>query len=321
MSSLSPLQTAVLRTLAYFDVFDYPLTLDELRRWLCPEPGAALHDVDTTVIKQAVGQLMSIGRIERQGQYVFLIGRSDIVRTREERRQANRKKWRRALAAARFLEIIPFVKLVAVVNTLALGNAGPASDIDFLIITGVKHIWLTRLMVTGVVSLLGYRRHGDKITDRVCLSFYATTDGLDFSGLRLAPRDPHLTFWTAQAVPLMDDGAYERFVAANAWVKDFLPFAWDWDWRSRLLRPSGLFRSIKHGLEGGLSASFSQPLESWARDYQLKRMEKNTRSKAGLGTTEVVISEDILKFHEDDRRGRYNQAWRKRLAGLGLKPD
>lgn len=315
----SLLTTAILRTMAYFDVLDYPLTATEVWRWLYRGPQETWN-VTPEEVRATLNTLVANQRLGHDRDWYTLPGREAIVAVRAERLVRNEKKWKRAKSTARFLEVIPYVKLAAVVNTLAIDNARAESDIDFLIVTEPERIWIARLMVTGIVEMLGYRRHGEKIADRICLSFYLTTKGLNLSPLKLDADDPHFAFWASQAVPLMDEATYEQFLTANRELTARLPNAWTWSWQNRLLKNNGLLRGIKrfYGRMFGMAAG--NFLEAWARDYQLQRMDKNVHSKAKLGTTEVVISEDVLKFHEDDRRAKYNAAYRQRCEQLGIAP-
>ncbi len=317
MSTLLAIQTAILRTLAYYDTFDYPLTIAEVWRWLYPAPGTSLGAVTVEEVGRRIDELVTVGKVERRGVYVALRGRGKIVDVRTERMERGLKLWRRAAGTARYLELVPFVKMIAVVNTLAIDNVRPESDIDFLIVVAPQHIWISRMIVTGIVTLLGYRRHGTKIAGRICLSFYVTTEAMDFSKLKGQEDDTHFAFWTSQAVPLLDDGTYEKFKAANGWVTALLPNSWSWAWRTKLLVPNSGLGSIKKFYEIFFSTPVGHWFEAWARSYQVKRMEKNITSKAKLGTTEVIISEEVLKFHELDRRQEYNQQFQRRLTELG----
>ncbi len=313
---MSSLTVAIQRTLAYYDIFDYPLTVEEIWRWLYPAPGETLGAVTIETFRPEVDQLAQQKKLARHGVYIFLPGREQLVATRTERLARSVKLWRRAASTARYLELVPFVKMIAVVNTLAINNVRPESDIDLLIVVAPGHLWIARLMVSGIVTLLGNRRHGAKIAGRVCLSFYVTTDGLDFSSLRSAQPDTHFAFWTAQAAPLLDDGTYEHYRQANNWVTALLPHAWSGDWRAKLLAPNAGLRAIKKFYEIFFSSSVGHWFEAWARSYQLKRIDRHLESKAKLGTTEVVISEEMLKFHELDRRQEYNQRFARHWAEL-----
>lgn len=314
---MSSLHRSILKTLAYYDTFDYPLTAEEVWRWLYREDGDSASPSPDDV-RSGIAELEKEGRVERSGAYVVLAGRQGIVNTRTERMQRSVRLWNRATSTARFLELVPFVKMIAVVNTLAIDNVRPESDIDYLIVVAPGHMWIARMIVTGIVSLLGYRRHGDKIAGRICLSFYVTTEGMDFSKLKSANHDPHFAFWTGQAVPLIDDGTYEKFRAANTWVTTNLPHAWEWDWKQKLMPANPSLRGIRQFYEMFFSTPVGHWFEAMARDRQVKRMDKNVESKAKLGTTDVIISEDVLKFHEKDRRAEYNERFTRRCAELGL---
>ncbi len=324
MSNPAADHQAIIRTLAYYDLFDLPLTGEELWRWLFPPEGMTVNLRSLQELEAAVETIVQAGRVERHGGYLTLPGRGAIVAVRAARLLANRKKWKRAGSTARFLELVPFVRMIAVVNSLAIDNARPDSDIDLLIVTAPGHLWITRLIVTGIVSLLGYRRSGGRratnVANRVCLSFYVTTDALDFAPLKRQADDPHFAFWTAQAVPLIDDRMYENYRTANGWITKLLPHAWIWDWRARLLPPNAGLRAIKQFYELFFNTPIGVWAEHWARQQQLKRMAADVESKSRRPDTDVVISDDVLKFHEADRRLEYRQKFQARLDQLGLRP-
>mgnify|MGYP001429839746 CR=1 FL=1 len=319
MPEFSPLDQALLRTVAYYDVFDYPLTSAEIWRWLyrrADETITATH----AEVGAALAALVQAGTLLQEKDWFVLPGRQQLVQLRAERFVLGQKKWRRVKSMARFCEVIPYVKMVAACNTLAIDNARAESDMDVFIVTSPERMWIARMMVTGIVNMLGYRRHGKNITNRVCLSFYVTAQALDLEPLKISvgQEDPYLRFWATQIVPLMDDGIYEKFQQHNAWVTSRLPNGWFWNWKERLLSVESMLRTIKHSFEAAFATGIGLQLEDWARRFQLKRINGHTNSKAKLGTTEVIISENVLKFHEEDRRNKYNLAFRIRLAQLGI---
>src|SRR5688572_2079603 len=91
MSSLNDLQTAVLRTVIYYDTFDYPLTAAEIRRWLYPRPGVQLPTVSVEEVAQALNQLQQQGRLEQADDFWYLPGRSSIVELRAKRLVENKR--------------------------------------------------------------------------------------------------------------------------------------------------------------------------------------------------------------------------------------
>ncbi|MBI4426194.1 MAG: hypothetical protein HY567_01330 [Candidatus Kerfeldbacteria bacterium] len=318
---LSPLEQAVIAALAYHDVFDYPLRVEELWRWLYLADSRDWESITRATpadVERAVQALERAAVVDRAGEFITRRGRSRIVATRLERHAANERKWRRAELAARFLRLVPFVQFIGVVNTLALDNARPESDIDLFIVAGRNRLWLTRLLVTLVVSLLGIRRHGLRVTDRICLSFYVSEAALDLDSLRLAGDDDdvYLTYWTAQVVPLFDRGGrWEAFKRANRWVVDRLPHGLIGTPSPRF--GNGLITPLVRAVPESLLSTPLGALTEWlAKRLQLLVMSGKQESRRSAGTTEVVVTDEVLKFHERDRRAAYRQAFYQRLAEI-----
>ena len=88
-------------TVAYADIFDYPLTGTEVRRWM----------------------IFGTKKINKNKKYFFLKGRERIVKIREERAIYQAEKWQIARKAAQLLSKIPTVQLVGVTGGLAMNNA------------------------------------------------------------------------------------------------------------------------------------------------------------------------------------------------------
>ena len=76
------LENAIFQTLAYSDIFDYPLTADELHRFLVVS--ASLYD-----IKQCAAKMKDVSL--KDG-YYFLASRDDIVELRRRREAGERRR-------------------------------------------------------------------------------------------------------------------------------------------------------------------------------------------------------------------------------------
>jgi hypothetical protein len=101
---------SVFHTLAYADVFDYPLTVHEVYRYL-PSANASIEDV-TQLLEN--NDLFS--NIE---DYYTLRGREEIVETRKRRVEVARRLWPKAARYGRLIASLPFVRMVAVTGSLA----------------------------------------------------------------------------------------------------------------------------------------------------------------------------------------------------------
>jgi hypothetical protein len=227
-------------------------------------------------------------------------------------------KYRRARQAAGLLRWLPFVRMVAVCNNLAFNNSRSSADIDLFIIIRPGRMWLTRFLITLVTHLAKMRRHGNKITDRICLSFYATERALDMRPLLLRPADPYFMYWLAQLVPIYD--RYQTYVAlrqANNWLAEHLPNLMPIEPVSRRCVTDQTANSLwyKAG-ERWLGGGLGGVIESICRAVQLYLMDRKKKSQRWQGGTAVVVNDDILKFHEDDRRQLFLEQWRSRMGSV-----
>ncbi|MFH1367143.1 MAG: hypothetical protein ABIH38_04120 [Patescibacteria group bacterium] len=317
IEKFSQLEKAILATIGYYDVFDYPLTTEEIWRWLYIKEGVA-RDLNTVLeVLEMSENLKEVMATDEN--YYYLKNRREIVETRKERFEADKKKWRIARSALSFLRMAPFLKYVAVCNTLAINNAKAESDIDFFIVAESGQLWTCRLFATWFVFMLGYWRHKNKIRDKICLSFYVAEEALDLKPLKLEPDDPHFTFWLSQFVPLYDRGEYHlKLQQKNAWVLKSLPNVFSRK-EENLVRSDRLMSIVQQFFE----IIFINPyighwLTAFSRSRQLKKMERNRETAAKENNTNVVISDSVLKFHETDKREEYRKKFYERLNSLGL---
>jgi hypothetical protein len=161
-----PLKKAILRTLAYADIFDYPLKKEEIWKFL-------LSNIEYRIsnIKKALEELPQIS--QKEGCY-YLKGRRGLVSLRKKRARWSKKKMRRARRAAGWLKLVPTIKMVAITGALAMENSQKDDDHDLLIVTAKNRLWLTRLMTVLLIELVASRRRPQdkKVEDKICLNMF-----------------------------------------------------------------------------------------------------------------------------------------------------
>src|SRR3989344_395990 len=283
---LTDLQQSIVSTIAYFDLFEYPLTLVEVQRFLYrtnPSLSAVYHELSREPLT---------GIISSDAGFYFLAGRQQLIATRLERYRYAEKKYQRALRAASVLCGVGFVDLIAVCNNVGISNGTKRSDIDFFIVVRHGHLWWTRLVVTGLVALMGLRRRGHAIENRVCLSFYITDRHFDLHDIALRPHDPYLLYWLASLAPIFDPrDVYRQLLAANRGVLEqlpnFYPTVLSVRRRVTLNSISRVSRRVDELL---LATGIGTGIEFLAKKIQLAKMSHNTTSAARkIDTTEEVI--------------------------------
>lgn len=305
---------AVRKTLAYFDVFAYPLTAPELYQSLWE------YRVDVSYSHWLL-DLQEIARadcIEHKHGYYFLPQREATIPERERSVRSVAKKLAIARRAANKIRYLPFVRALFVCNTVATGSASADSDIDVLIVAKAGRIWLARLLVTGLLGLFRLRRTKIKITNRICLSFYLTDNALNLQSIAIPTPDIYLCYWIRQLVPTYDpDNLLQAIQSANAWVDEFVaPTAAPYQLidRYRAL-DSRLSSVIKKILEKFWAGRYGNLMESQAKALQ-QTHRKLYPPKTGDNRS-VIVSDTMMKFHENDRREYFCEEWRKRLRLIG----
>ena len=205
------MKKAILQTLAYADVFGYPLKEKEIRKFLISQ-----------VLTE--GQIWpKLSQVAHKNGFFFLKDRGRIVALRQKREKWSQEKIRIAQKVSQWLKIIPTIKMVAVTGALAMENAAKEDDIDLLIITAKKRLWLTRLLTVFLVELVARRRypHDKKVKDKICLNMFLDEEHL---AVPLKERDLFTAHEVCQLKPLWGrDKTYQKFIQKNPWVKDFLP--------------------------------------------------------------------------------------------------
>jgi len=299
-------EKSIIATLNFFDLFDQPLTQEELFRFLY-NPPAGVQAEFLSVLDSGMGKWC-----ETFCGYYFLPGRKEIVEARRRRTVDNDKKLKIARRGARLVGWVPFVRAVFLCNTTAWQTANPDSDIDFFIVIRHGRIWLARALVTLTLSLFGLRRHGRKVENRICLSFYITDENLNLRPVSTSAPDIYLVYWLSQLLFLGGENAIlASLYGANRWVQELLPNAFNF-----LASDEATYKSrTKRFLEKMWGAGYGDLLESQARSAQLTRMKMFKGPKGAVGDgCRVVISDKMLKFHEQDRREEIREKWLKRVV-------
>ena len=208
----------ILKTIHYADLFDYPLRLIEVRRYLISKSPVSPEDISA-----ALQNLVEGGRIVQEEDLYFLPGRSQLVSTRWEREANTKVKIGRVTPAIRLIGFCPWVKLVGLTGALAVGNGDKKSDVDLLIVTSGGRLWLTRFLVFVFLNLTNLKRN-DRQKDssgKVCANLWLDEENLSVGE---SDRDLVVAHEIAQMKPLVNkNNMYEKFVTQNLWLKNFLP--------------------------------------------------------------------------------------------------
>lgn len=263
-----PLQKSILKTLAYSDIFGFPLTLQEIHKFLISSEPSSLEEV-----RREIGDIGGTGEV---GGYYFLEGKEEEIAERNKREIYSKEKLEKAKRITHFLKFIPWIKLIAITGSLAVKNAREEDDIDILVVSSAGRLWLTRLSVTAFLTLTNNYRHGKNIKNKICPNMY-----LDLKNLSVpeASRNLYTAHEVAQIVPILNkEKTYERFISENGWVNKYM---------GNLREVGDLGENT--GRRGNV---ILDRLEGIAYRFQYNLMKKRM--------TKEVVGEGYARFHPGD---------------------
>lgn len=299
------LREAILKTVVFFDLFNYPLTRWEIWQNLPIK-------IDLSDLEIALDNFLQQENIlEVWDGFYFLAGRNELIKIRRERYNYANSKIKIARRASWFFRLLPSVKMVAVSNLIGHHNLRDESDVDILIISSPRRVWLSRLYCTGLMKLANQRpRQGNK-RNKICLSFYASVDGLNMENLRLDVHDPYFDHWFLGLYPVYDQEnilSYLHF--KNVWLKEVFP-------NSLLLKDSFPDNYFKRSFGEWLFFGLGDVLDFISKKIQMLIMPKRMKELA-LKEAGVLLSDTILRFYLNDRREEFYKKYHDRLIKLDI---
>ena len=295
------LATAILHTVVYADLFDYPLTVPEIWRYLVGRPASV------AAVERCLQNHPPLhAHMDTVAPFWFLSGRAQVVGVRRQREAYSQLLWPAARSYARLIAAMPFVRLVAVSGALAMNNAsGPHDDIDLLIVARGGRVWLARALTIAVVHLA--RRRGVELCPN-----YVLAD----TQLQLHERSLFAAHEMAQLVPLCGQEMYQRLWEHNPWIAAYLPNSSP---QRALERDVGPWRwGGQRGLEMLLGGRLGSVLERWESTRKIARLRAQARSRGAQGTD---FQPDRCKGQMVDHAAWTHEQYAQRLRSLGLRPE
>lgn len=305
------MRQALLRTLAFHAAWEHAPTLVEWKNTLAAD-GPELKEED--FLTAVEGLLAEHQVVERWGRFVF----SDRENLAAEIRQLElwiARKLRVARRVARWLARISSVRFVALSNTVSLGHARDAGDLDFFVVCRAGSLMSTRALAVLPYKFLKRRPGDGNGRDAVCLSYFVTDNGLDLTSHHLPSSifhppsfndDPYFRYWFLSLLPLYDDGVSSDLWLANQEITRYHPWARKWETAPdlRVEKPRVRIPILE----------FLEPL---AVKIQFRVFPAAIRELMNRDTR-VMVTDKVLKFHVDDRREYFRQKFEHECEKRGV---
>ncbi len=283
----------VLKTLLYSDIFDYPLSKEEIWKFLI---SPTKQDK-----KEILGCLNAKNTFfESINSLFFIKGRKNIVNIRREREKYSLRKIIFAKEIIQKLTIIPTVYFIGISGALAMRNSEKDDDIDLFVVAAGNCVWTTRLLMIIFLSFLGaYRKKKDKnVSNKICLNMLIDENVLSFPKQR---HDLYTAHEVSQIMPIFNrNKTYEKLLTSNVWIKEFLPNVFEKRPKMPFVSKTSLINKSANCLFRVLAIEFV------ARNIQLWYMKKNI--------TKETVSNNFLAFHPFDYKVYVLNNYKKKIA-------
>ncbi len=200
-------EASILQTVGYFDIFQYPLTAEEIHRFLgCP------------VTEKKVTEILKLLCVENRlfciKGFYSLTNNPALVRRREDGNKRALHLLEIAYRIGNLLYKFPFVKGVGISGSLSKNYADEGADIDFFIITSSNRLWIARTLLHFLkkISFLVGKEHW------YCMNYFIDEDALEIAEKNLFTATEVVTL-----KPVCGEEVLKDFFSANEWVSGFLP--------------------------------------------------------------------------------------------------
>jgi len=273
------------KTLIYSDIFDFPLTKQEIWKYLIS---------DKKIPKKDFLKLFKNGKLSSVNNLYFLKGREKIIEKRKSREKLGVIKLEKAKKMINLLSVIPSIYLAGITGSLALLNSKKEEDIDLFLVSAKNTVWITRFLAVIFLKSSGsYRGRTDMLVEnKLCLNMIIGEDCLKIDNKR---QDIYTAHEIVQLVPIFErNNTYKKFLNNNLWVKQFMPNS---------IGKTNIKINIQK--ERKWVVSLLKVFEPFAREIQFYLMKKHI--------TQETVLRNFLAFHPIDHRGKILKVFKRRI--------
>ena len=196
----------ILQLLCYFDVFNHPLSLNELK--------ALIGSKEEEHVQQAIDALLEENTIYASHNYFGIRDSiTDQVQVRNEKESRAKKYYRKLPRYLRIIKAFPFVRGVAISGSLSKNVMHEDGDIDYFIVTAPGRLWICRtlLILFKKVFLLNSRKY-------FCLNYF-----VDENNLEIIDKNIFTAIEINYLIPVYNTALFNDLKTENTWTKDYFP--------------------------------------------------------------------------------------------------
>ena len=248
----------VLKTLLYFDAFQYPLTINEI---------VVFSQFSLEEIKATLQDLIANKIIFKFTDFYAISEKTCRIERREKGNLNAKKILKKAKKVSKFISQFPFVEAVFISGSLSKGYFGEDDDIDYFIVTKPNRLWIARtsLIVYKKVFLLNSKKY-------FCVNYYMSTNALE-----IAEKNRFTATEFATLMPMSGNGVYQKLQKNNAWVLEYFP-NYNQEKKSNPIKRKVIKRFSEFLLNGKMGNGMEKQFMKITKNHQQKKFRKLNKS-------------------------------------------
>lgn len=293
---LNNAQKAVYACLCYFDIFHYPLRLQEVRDFSSiPISESQVHDI--------LDELIALHLVRSEKGFYLLkhsSGQNILKRQESEKRFLDKQKTIRRFAS--LITRFPFVESVAISGSCSKGLLEDDGDVDYFIITKPGRLWLCRSLLIAFkkIILLNSKKY-------FCVNYFLSSEQL-----RIPDHNLFVACEISTLMPVLNKELFDRFLLENNWVDNYFPNRKPYSEQFLQIKKSNILsKPIELALRGKAGdlidrKFFDLTLKLWERkfsDFSREDFDLNMRSK-----------KDVSKHHPRGFQKKVLKEFEQRLS-------
>lgn len=204
---ISTLSKNIIKTLAYYDIFSYPLSRQEI--FNCSNT----HGDDEETVFEELSFLVSKSIVYKKNDFFYINHNHHIIPRRIEGNKRAIKKIKIARFFSTVISHFPYVRGVFLSGSISKGYLDEKADIDYFIITAPNRLWIARILLVFFKKLFLLNSY-----KFFCINYFISTENLE-----IEEKNIYTAIELATLIPTYGADVYNELYESNKWIKQHVP--------------------------------------------------------------------------------------------------
>jgi hypothetical protein len=294
---VSPLGSTILKVLLYADVFNHPLTQEEIYT----RCSIKIHSSEQ--FSQELNWLVEEGYLFRMDNFYSIHNKPELAEKRLKSNQLADKYMHTARFISRHIGSFPYVRAVFLSGSLSKGCMDADSDIDYFVVTQPGRLWITKTILYIFRKMMPFSLRKKYF----CLNYF-----IDSAHLEIEEKNHFTATEIITVIPTYGAQEYLDFYQSNPWISEHYPNSLARDINQVPVVKSKFHKKI---LERLLNGTIGDRLEKYLCHYLSARHQKKFVDFKPEDREVAIKTKDyVAKIHGKHHQKRVLDTFESRVS-------